>query len=127
MTAKDIQKFKKYSVAQLKAKAQIVFNKWIRKRDEGQRCISCGTGTPEQAGHFYSAGHHNALRFNEYNVNLQCMRCNYFLSGNLINYRIGLLKKIGVVRVTQLDLLASIKKAHKDDRFSLISTILKYK
>jgi len=127
MDAKLIQKYKKYSVAELKKKAQSVFNKWIRKRDKGKPCISCGSGKPEHAGHFYSAGHHNHLRFNEDNCHLQCIRCNYFLSGNLINYRIGLIKKIGIVKVTELDLIAAIKRAHKDDRFSLIEIIEKYK
>jgi len=127
LDANTIQKYSKYSVAKLKAKAQTVFNKWIRERDKGSPCISCGSGIPTQAGHFYSAGHHNQLRFNEDNCHLQCVRCNMFLSGNLLNYRIGLIKKIGIVKVTELDLIASIKRAHKFDRFTLITIILKYK
>jgi hypothetical protein len=130
LTAKDIQKYSKYSVAQLKLKAQTAFNAWIRKRDEGQSCISCGTGSPNQAGHFYSAGHYSALRFNEDNCHFQCVRCNYFLSGNLNQYRINLEKKIGKDRLQALDDLASQSKRNrgfKFDRFALIEIILKYK
>ena len=126
MNANLIKKYDKYSAAKLKQLAQKHFNAWIRKRDEGQLCISCGANNPEQAGHFYSAGHHNIIRFNEDNCHLQCRRCNYYLSGNLINYRKSLEKKIGKERLEKLDMLASIKKAHKHDRFTLIDIINKY-
>lgn len=123
-------KYNKYSVAQLKTKAQKSFNSYIRKRDEGQACISCGSRSPSHAGHFYSAGHYSALRFNEYNCHLQCVRCNYFLSGNLNQYRINLEKKIGIEKLKQLDNLAAISKRNrifKWDRFSLIEIIERYK
>jgi len=69
LTSKDIQKYSKYSVSQLKLKAQAAFNAWIRKRDDGQPCISCGTGSPNQAGHFYSAGHYSSLRYSSRSIN----------------------------------------------------------
>ena len=126
MEAKTIQKYSKLSTAKLKAKAVKIFNAWIRNRDKGNRCISCGSGIPEHAGHFYSAGHHNGLRFDSDNCHLQCVRCNYFLSGNLLNYRRGLIQKIGLERLTNLDMKAKMKGAVKDDRFLLIDIILKY-
>jgi len=103
LTAETIQKYKKFSPSQLKAKAQKVFNAWIRKRDEGLACISCGSGRPEHAGHYLSAGHHSRLRFDERNVHCQCIRCNYFLSGNQMYYRQGLIKKIGLSEVESLE------------------------
>lgn len=130
MTSETIKKYDKYSVAQLKAKAQVVFNKWIRERDKNERCISCDSNNTSTASHFYSAGHHNALRFNEDNVHLSCHRCNYFLHGNLSEYRIRLEKRIGKERLKALDELAAISKrnrAFKFDRFSLIEIITKYK
>ena len=130
LTSKQIQKYSKYSVAQLKTKAQTVFNAWIRKRDEGQPCISCGTGSPNQAGHFYSCGGYSALRFNEDNCHFQCVRCNYFFFFFLNQYRINLEKKIGKDRLQALDDLASQSKRNrgfKFDRFALIEIILKYK
>ena len=124
MTAAQIQKFSKLSTAKLKAKAQTVFNKWIRIRDSGLPCISCGTGQVAQAGHYLSQGHHSALRFDELNTNGQCIRCNLFLHGNLIGYRKGLVRKIGEAAVVGLE--CTRKKAHRWDRFTLIDIILKY-
>ena len=127
MDSKTIQKYSKYSVAELKKKAQNVFNAWIRKRDDGLPCISCGSGQPEHAGHYFSAGHNSKLRFDERNVAGQCIRCNYFLHGNQIGYRKGLIKRIGIEAVEQLESEASVKGAYKWDRYSLIAIIEKYK
>ena len=74
------------------------FNRFIRLRDSGSPCISCGatdTSLQYHAGHFIPAGSCSALRFNEKNCHLQCSRCNNFLSGNLREYRVGLIIKIG--------------------------------
>lgn len=127
MDAKTIQKYSKFSVPDLIKKATTAFNSFIRERDKYSSCISC-TSKAEQAGHFYSGGHHAALKFNEDNVNGQCLRCNYFLSGNLNEYRKSLIKKIGIERVEKLDELAAYYKrvGFKWDRFSLIEIILKY-
>lgn len=48
-----------------------------------------------------------------------------YLSGNLINYRAGLIKKIGLERVENLEMLAKVP-GFKWDRFSVIAVILKY-
>ena len=95
----DYSKYAKYSQKELKSKAIRVFNSWIRKRDEGLGRISCGSMNQIQAGHFYSAGKHDSMRFEEDNVNSQCKHCNYFMSGNLLNYRKNLINKIGLERV----------------------------
>lgn len=97
-------------------KVQDKFNEYIKYRDThgvACQCISCpaivyfGKG---HASHFYSAGNYKSLRFNEDNVNYSCIKCNTFLSGNLLEYRKGLIKKIGVERVEKLELLASASK-----------------
>lgn len=110
----------------LKARAVKVFNSYIRDRDQNQPCISCGKFTNLQAGHFYSAGKHRHLRFNEDNVNGQCMRCNYFLSGNLLNYRENLISKIGLTRVEKLDLMSHQRTIVRDNRFYFIEIIERY-
>ena len=80
----------------LKAEAQQAFNAWIRARDAGKGCISCGTHNGKaNAGHYLSTGARPELRFNEANVALQCERCNTYLHGNLIAYRINLIERIG--------------------------------
>jgi hypothetical protein len=95
--------------------AQQVFNKYIRLRDKGQNCISCGKKPlKENAGHFYNANNHWSVRFNELNVHLQCEHCNTYLSGNLINYRENLLKKIGI---EDFELLSS--EANKTRKFTI--------
>ena len=84
---------------------QTAFNAWIRVRDAGLPCISCGRHHQGQlhAGHYRSVGSEPALRFEADNCHLQCAPCNTYLSGNLIRYRINLIKKIGLDRVEWLE------------------------
>jgi hypothetical protein len=83
---------------------QVVFNKWIRLRDKGNNCISCNKpAKKENAGHYMSAGGNPELRFEPLNVHLQCEYCNTYLHGNLINYRINLIKKIGLEKVEWIE------------------------
>ena len=92
--------------------AQSSFNAFIRKRDEGLACISCGNmpnfsnhigGSGIHAGHFKSCGAHSELRFNELNCHVQCFRCNVHLSGNIKDYRPALIGKIGQDKVDWLE------------------------
>lgn len=86
---------KKKSVAQLKKVADSTFSKYIRYRDgkiingEWQApCITCGKWylvTEIQAGHFMSR-RFNSLRFDEENVNAQCVGCNVFRYGEQFKY-----------------------------------------
>ena len=126
MQANDILKYKHLSTPRLKSKAIEVFNKWIRERDKERPCVSCGSWNTEHASHYYSSGKHTNLRFNEDNVHLSCLKCNYFLHGNLIPYRQELIKRIGIERVEALDNLAKIRTT-KQDRFLYIEIITKYK
>jgi hypothetical protein len=126
MDIKEIIKYQKYTAAKLKLKAQSVFNTYIRKRDEGLGCISCGSHNQIQAGHFYSAGKHNNLRFHIHNVNSQCKKCNYFGHGELLKYRENLIVKIGLEAVENLDMLSK-QRITKNDRFYFISIIEEYK
>jgi len=86
---------------------QAAFNAWIRMRDAGLPCISCGRPASWQgqwdAGHFRSVGSNPASRFDPFNVNKQCGPCNVHLSGNLILYRVNLIKKIGLAEVERLE------------------------
>lgn len=106
-------------------KTQEVFNRYIRERDKELGCISCG-GEVTQAGHYFSQGHHSALRYHEMNTNGQCTKCNMFLSGNLIRYRQGLVKRYGIEKVEQLELNADLRKGWKWDRRELEEIIKKY-
>lgn len=91
--------------------AQKVFNDYIRKRDEGKPCISCGQPPKKKnCGHYFSQGGHSNVRFDEDNCHLQCEHCNTFLSGNLLNYQIGIEKRIGSDRLIELHARAHVVK-----------------
>jgi len=113
-------------IPKLLAKAQIIFNAWVRKRDADLGCISCGAAI-DHAGHYLSQGHYSALRFTEVNVNGQCIKCNTYLHGNLINYRKGLVRKYGAEVVERLESNTERRVAHKWDRLELEAIIQKYK
>lgn len=85
--------------------AQAIFNQYIRLRDEGLVCISCQKPMYKKvnAGHYRSVGACPELRFDELNVHAQCEACNSFLSGNIVQYRINLIKKIGIEAVEYLE------------------------
>ena len=58
------------------------------------KCITCGKSlhyTKLNAGHFI----HGKMDYNEFNVNPQCVRCNKWLHGNLIQYTTYLMLKYG--------------------------------
>ena len=101
---------------------QQVVNKYIRVRDEGLNCISCDLPPKKKnAGHYYSQGGHSAVRFDEDNIHLQCEHCNTFLSGNLLNYQIGIEKRIGGEKLMQLQAKAhDIKKWTKEELKEII-------
>ncbi|MDC9591733.1 recombination protein NinG [Xenorhabdus sp. XENO-10] len=93
--------------------AQAAFNKYIRARDYRRECVSCGcklvgssnylTGSAIDASHYRSRGAASHLRFNVFNVHSSCTRCNRQLSGNAVEYRIRLIKRIGLGRVEALE------------------------
>lgn len=87
--------------------AQKWVNKYIRIRDAGKPCISCGKpddGTHQiHASHYRSRGACSSLRFHEDNIHASCAQCNTMKSGNILEYRIGIIKKIGEDRVKWLE------------------------
>lgn len=107
--------------------AQVVFNRWIRNRDKDKPCISCGNPLKAKfdAGHYLSAGGNSALRFNEDNCHGQCVHCNQHLSANLINYRIGLIERIGQGNVTFLESNSKMTKRWTVEELQVIKQ--KYK
>lgn len=77
--------------------AQRDFNAYIRERDRDQPCISCGRHHQGQyhAGHYRTVGANPELRFEELNCHKQCAPCNNHKSGNIVEYRINLVERIG--------------------------------
>ncbi|MGO0694206.1 recombination protein NinG [Pseudomonas guariconensis] len=90
--------------------AQQAFNAYIRERDRlaGHACISSGrpldwNGNAVDAGHFRSTGAAPHLRFDENNCHAQSKHDNRYLSGNVAEYRLGLIQRIGLAAVEALE------------------------
>ncbi len=90
--------------------AQEAFNVFIRMRDRlaGYSCISSGRdldwrGNGVDAGHYRSIGSAPHLRFDERNCHAQSKKDNQYLSGNAVDYRIGLIKRIGIDAVESIE------------------------
>ena len=111
-----------------KANLTLWFNRYVRLRDLSKVeetgevqgfCISCGkrwlvglysdksiinVGGNWVAGHYWKDDRYASVRYDERNVNLQCYKCNKYLSGNESNYAINLEKKIGIKEFGQLNI-----------------------
>ena len=100
-----VRKEKLKSRAEHLKDTQIAFNAWVRERDAELPCISCGRHHQGKydAGHYRTVGSNPALRFEPLNCHRQCSPCNTQLSGNIVNYRIALLKRIGAEQVEWLE------------------------
>jgi hypothetical protein len=108
--------------------AQKVFNTFIRLRDDGLNCISCDKPPKKKnCGHYFSQGGHANVRFDEDNCHLQCEHCNTFLSGNLLNYQIGIEKRIGAQRLIELQGRAHEIRKYTADELKEIILIYKKK
>ncbi|MBH3342473.1 recombination protein NinG [Pseudomonas parafulva] len=90
--------------------AQASFNAYIRERDRlaGYACISSGrpldwNGNAVDAGHYRSTGAAPHLRFDENNCHAQSKHDNRYLSGNVAEYRLGLIQRIGLAAVEALE------------------------
>lgn len=115
--ADKVQREKLKSKAQWAREAQTSFNLWVRTRDAGKACISCGRHHQgqEHAGHYLSVGARPELRFEPLNVWLQCAPCNTYLSGNAVLFRKSLVEKIGLTHVEWLEGPHETKKYTIDD------------
>lgn len=107
--------------AEYMREAQQAFNAWVRARDADLPCVSCGRHHHGQyhAGHYRSVGSSPSLRFEPLNVWKQCAPCNNHLSGNAIEYRIELVKRIGLEKVEWLEGPHDPKKYTIDDLKSI--------
>jgi len=118
------REFNQKDVKVLKELGQKLFNQFIRLRDKDLSCISCGTTKDIQyhAGHYKPQGGFGYLRFNELNVHKQCSVCNNHRSGNLVPYRIALIKKISLEAVEKLEQPNQIKKWTTEELQEVITT-----
>ena len=97
------------SYARCKRTLDKVFSEWVRRKAIGRDglvgCCSCGARLPWrviQAGHWVSRVY-LATRWNERNVNPQCMACNVWRRGNASGYAQYMLATHGVEVMQELE------------------------
>ena len=119
------------TIPDLIKEAQHAFNAYIRARDREQPCICCGrplgdgeVGGAYDAGHYRSVGSASHLRFNEDNCHAQRKQCNRHGAGRAVDYRAGLISRIGVDSVERLE---SSNVMHKWTREELTAIRDKYR
>lgn len=120
------EKLKTYS--QRVNEVKVIFQRYIRMRDAKLPCISCGATTSSvwDAGHYKKAELYSGVIFNELNTNKQCGKCNRYLGGNELNYRVGLIAKIGIERVLELEGLAESTRVKKYSDLELLEIRTRY-
>jgi len=94
----------------------LMWKQKLRKQEEQHdgyvRCISCGRIIPlstAEGGHFINRKI-RATELENDNINPQCHECNCMYEGNIVMYRINLVKKIGEKRVNRLELMAQASR-----------------
>lgn len=112
VTAESLARKKSTTEPDLVKKLDRVFSRYIRLRDTMPsgvfQCISCGRikrFEEGDCGHFYSRTH-MATRWDEDNCHAECRACNRFSADHLLGYRERLVRKIGLVRVDRLAVMA---------------------
>lgn len=115
------------SIAKLIQECQECFNAYIRKRDEGKGCISCGANYFSDCGHLFKKSTRPAMRFNPMAAHGQCRQCNSLPDGNYDAMCKGIARRYGkdyLVSVIQ-ESNESRKTDHKWSR-SELEELIKY-
>lgn len=119
------------TIPQLIAEAQTAFNAYVRERDRDKPCICCGqplgagdVGGEYDCGHYRSTGSASHLRFHPDNAHAQRKQCNRWGAGRAVDYRLGLIARIGLERVEALE---NNNDPHKWTRDELIALRNDYK
>lgn len=108
--------------------AQREFNKFIRLRDHGRACICCGqplgaseVGGKYDCGHYRSVGSAPHLRFDERNAHGQNKQCNRYGAGRAVDYRRGLIARLGAEAVDALEADQATRKYTVADLKAIIA------
>ena len=111
-----------------RSRLKFYLHRYIRLRDKGLPCISCGTpmqdskyGGSVDAGHFRSVKTAKHLEFEPRNINAQCKNCNGALHGNYGGYRQGMIVKYGEGEVEWLEADQRPRKYTSSDLKELIA------
>ena len=98
------------TISDLTKIAQKYCNDFIRLRDKDKECISCDKQLKGKfdAGHYFESSRYPSVRFDYFNIHGQCVNCNKHRHGNLLEYQIGIEKRVGGVELFELH-----RKAHE--------------
>ena len=102
--------------------AQVAFNAYIRARDADKPCVCCGlplsagaVGGGYDCGHYRSTGSAPHMRFIEDNAHGQRKQCNRWGAGRAVDYRLGLIARIGLARVEAIEADQTPRKYTADE------------
>lgn len=125
---RKVWKEKLKTLGEYEKEAKREFQRWVRKRDAELPCISCGTFTTTvwDGGHYKKAELYSGVIFHELNCWRQCGKCNRYLGGNELNYRVGLIARIGEEKVLELEKIAQETRVRKFSKEELIEIRKKY-
>lgn len=96
--------------------AQAAWNSYVRMRDFGKPCASCGATPGQKFGgtmdcsHYRSVGAAPHLRFHLHNAAAACVKCNRHLGGNVVALRAGLVARIGAEKVEAVERNNAIRR-----------------
>jgi len=122
------------TISDYRKELQTKINLIVRMIDLNHVCISCGQKPNKPfAGHYHSVGSNESLRYHLINIFVQCMRCNGFNGGMLLNYGKGLKETFGAtlkdycenflvseyksIKLNQNDLKEASRKANEIIKF----------
>lgn len=108
----------------VKERVQKLANRHARLRDTkeegGAYCISClewKEFDELDGGHFIPTTS-QAIRFDERNINAQCIKCNRFMGGNSRHYLRGMVRKYGQDVVDELE-----SQEHLSKKWTLVELL----
>jgi hypothetical protein len=109
--------------------AQREFNAFIRERDKGKPCICCdrplgegSVGGDYDCGHYRSTGSAAHLRFDERNAHAQRKQCNRYGAGRAVDYRVGLIARLGRDAVEALESDNSVHRWTREELREIAAT-----
>jgi len=119
------------TISKLKKKLDVLFSQYIRRRNADHlgrvKCFTCGVEKhwkEQQAGHFQSRSHHST-RWDEVNVQVQCVKCNMYRQGEQYKFGMYLDQKFGDGTAEELEYRA--KTIVKLNRVDYEEAIERYK
>ena len=118
-------------ISKLKKKLDVLFSQYIRRRNADHlgrvKCFTCGVEKhwkEQQAGHFQSRSHHST-RWDEVNVQVQCVKCNMYRQGEQYKFGMYLDQRFGDGTAEELEYRA--KTIVKLNRVDYEEAIERYK